>query len=524
MEVKKKVKILHLEDNARDAALLQDLLAEQGFDCAITRVETEKDFHHHLRSEEFDVVISDFTIPSYNGMQALDMSHDLRPDTPFVFFSGTIGEEVAVESLQRGATDYVLKSKVHRLVPAIRRALVVGEERLRRKQAEQEQERLSAQLLRTQRLESIGTLAGGIAHDLNNVLGPILLSVQLIRKKVAEESVTKLLDVVEAAANRGADMVKQVLTFARGVEGQRSVLDIGRLIEEISKIAQTTFPKSIQTVTDVPEDLWRVSADATQMYQVVMNLCVNARDAMAAGGTLRVSAENMILDDQYAQMNAEAKAGPHIVIKVSDTGAGIPRQIIERIFDPFFTTKEVGKGTGLGLSTVQTIVKNHHGFIRVYSESGRGTSFNLFLPAISTPETIERGRVGMKLPGGHNELILIVDDEASIREIMKETLETFGYNILVAGDGTEAVALYAAHKDQIKAVITDMAMPIMDGSATIRALRKITPSLRVIVSSGLPEHENDQEALQANAFLHKPFTAQQLLEVLQRVLISSVSA
>jgi len=383
-----------------------------------------------------------------------------------------------------------------------------------------EKKHMEAQFLRAQRMESIGTLAGGIAHDLNNVLSPILMSIDMLQMKTTDESSRKWLDVLRTNAERGGDMVRQVLSFARGVEGERVAMQPKHMIKEIIKILRETLPKSIEISFQIPNDLWIISADATQMHQVLMNLCVNARDAMADGGSISISAENVFLDENYARMHIEAKSGRFVMISVSDTGPGMSPEIQSRIFEPFFTTKEMTKGTGLGLSTAMTIVKSHGGFINVYSELHKGSAFTVYLPALDKPGAAESASMQLDMPLGNGELILVVDDEESIREITRGTLEAFGYKVLTASDGTEALALYADKKNEIAVVLTDMVMPFMDGPATIRALQRMNRSVRIIAASGLGAGQRAGEgALEGvSVFLNKPYTAEKLLKTLAQVL------
>lgn len=371
-------------------------------------------------------------------------------------------------------------------------------------------------LLRAQRMESIGTLAGGIAHDLNNVLSPILMSVEMLQLEDQDEEASKWLGMIRESAERGAGLIKQVLTFARGMDGERVSVQIKHIIKDLIAVLSETLPKSIEVRFNVSPDLWVISADPTQVHQVLMNTCINARDAMESGGTMTITAENISVDENYARMNPDAAPGPYVMVVIEDSGTGIAQDNMTRIFDPFFTTKEVGKGTGLGLSTALTIVKSHGGFLNVYSEPGKGTRFSIYFPAaVAEAENTAAAKVS-KYPRGKGELILVVDDEENIREITKSTLEKFGYRVLAAMDGNNGVDVYLQHKDEIAAVITDIAMPYLDGPGMIRAIKEIDPAVKVIAMSGLmnPDQTARLDTLDIRNVLSKPFTGEKLLTML----------
>jgi two-component system, cell cycle sensor histidine kinase and response regulator CckA len=383
-----------------------------------------------------------------------------------------------------------------------------------------EKKLFEAQFLRAQRLESIGTLASGIAHDLNNALAPVLMIAELLQHKKLDPQSQKLLVELKNSAKRGANLVKQVLFFAKGIEGQRTTLQVRYLLGEIKQIATRTFPKSIGIYTDISPTLWTVHADATQLHQVLMNLVINARDAMPDGGTLSICAENLFIDEHYARMNFDASVGPYIAITVSDTGMGMSPEILDKIFEPFFTTKDVGKGTGLGLSTAMGIIKTHGGFVKVYSEVEQGSRFKVYLPSQEGSETQQAE--SLKVLAGHGELIFVVDDEASIREITEMTLVTHNYKVLVASDGIEALALYAQHKHEIDIVLMDMMMPEMDGLSAIRVLQKMNSQVKVIAVSGLSSSNKVATAMDSGVktFLPKPYTTEELLKTINGVLNS----
>jgi PAS domain S-box-containing protein len=383
-----------------------------------------------------------------------------------------------------------------------------------------ESKKVEDQLLRAQRMESIGTLAGGIAHDLNNILSPILMAVEMIGLNNPDDDSEKWLALVKENAERGADLVSQVLSFARGVAGERIAVQVKHLIKDLIKVLNNTLPKSINVKFNIDPELWVIPADPTQIHQVLMNLCINARDAMPVGGTLTITAENIELDVNYARMQTGAHAGRYVLIIVKDTGTGMTTEVSNRIFDPFFTTKEIGKGTGLGLATALSIIKSHEGFINVYSEVGKGTKFSVYLPASDSYAAAPEETHSLPYPKGNGEFVLVVDDEENIRQITRATLEKFGYRVFTADDGTEALAVYAEKKAAISLVLTDMAMPYMDGLALIRVLRKLNPTLKIIAASGLPSSEQLAEisVLGVNTFLSKPFTAEKLLTTIAEVL------
>jgi PAS domain S-box-containing protein len=384
-----------------------------------------------------------------------------------------------------------------------------------------EKKKLEAQFLRTQRMESVGTLAGGIAHDLNNVFAPILMVAEVLKHQVTDVDGRKLLHVLEASAQHGADLVRQVLAFARGVEGARILLNPVNILNEIQDMIRDTFPKNLDLSYDPGFAIWTVTGDPTQLRQVFTNLCVNARDAMPNGGALKIAIENVVLDAMYADMNPESKPGNYVMVTVEDTGSGIPADIRDKIFEPFFTTKEIGKGTGLGLSTSVGILRSHGGFTRVYSEMGKGSTFKVYLPANVASNGAEVVAVGEALlPRGNGELVLVVDDEERMRTVVKSTLERFGYRVLLAVNGAEAVALYAQNREQIAIVLTDMSMPVMDGPATIVALKSMNPGVKIIGSSGLPSDGAFARAAGEGFkyFISKPYTAETILGTLAKAL------
>jgi PAS domain S-box-containing protein len=416
------------------------------------------------------------------------------------------GEELVVESrwtLVRDASG------------APDRVLVINTDITERKQ-------LESQFLRSQRMESIGRLVGGIAHDLGNLLMPITLGVKVLRRRLdqSDDKINQVLSMIQKSAERGGDMVEQVLAFARGVEGERVALQLGGIVEEVEGITDETFPESIEVRTEVADPLPRVMGDATQIQQVLVNLCVNARDAMPDGGTLTVDVHPVELSETDAERNIDAEPGTYVCVRVQDTGTGMPDEVMDKIFEPFYSTKEEGEGTGLGLSTAYSIVQSHDGFIEVDSEEGEGTVFRVYLPV---SEKERERRAPSQEPGtaatGNGERVLVVDDEEFILETTREALRDVGYRVLTASGGEEALRTLDEYDGNLDVVVTDLRMPNMDGFDLIRTLRARAPTLPIVAASGVADGRTD-EALEAGAqtFLAKPFTAETLHSTLQEVL------
>ena len=380
-----------------------------------------------------------------------------------------------------------------------------------------ERRTLETQLLRSQRMESLGTLAGGIAHDMNNILGPIMMSVQLLRNRTADERSLQLLDTLEASSQRGADLLRQVLSFARGVEGERAAVDMRRLIHEVQSLISEALPPTIEQRVYADENLWGVEGDATQLHQVLMNLCINARDAMSDGGMIRIRAVNIVLDEVTAGYLPEARSGRFVMIAVTDSGTGMSQDVIDKIFDPFFTTK--ARGTGLGLSTTLGIVKSHGGYIAIDSEPGHGSQFRVYLPAIDLARAPEMPAAGAA-PAGLGETILVIDDEPAMRALTQSVLEDNGYRVLLAADGKLGLEAYARHRGEIAAVITDIMMPSLDGARLMQALYDMDPEARILAVSGGITREQvlERVGVVPHDFLAKPYTATELLRLVRTVL------
>jgi PAS domain S-box-containing protein len=372
---------------------------------------------------------------------------------------------------------------------------------------------IEQQFLRAQRLESVGTMASGLLHDLNNILTPIILAVPFMKEKLKDETSQDILRTLESSVKRGEGVVRQLMSFVRGVHGEHVTLQLKHLLWELLNFVSETFPPMVKVRRHCPKGIWNVEGDATQLYQVLMNLSINARDAMPNGGTLAIDLQNVVLNEQEAGLHFRAVPGPYVVLSVKDAGTGISPEIMNQIFDPFFTTKEPGKGTGLGLSSVLTIVKSHGGFIDVHSELGKGTEFKVFLPA-KEEKVKEHVAKGSTLPMGHGETVLVVDDEKSLQDLVRATLESRKFKVMTAFDGHEAISIYEKNKNKIDVVLLDMLMPNMNGLTTIPALRRINPNIKIIGMSGslLENLPSDMSTLvQKLPFLQKPFDSEDMV-------------
>ncbi len=635
----KQLQILHLEDNANDAELLRAKLDEANIPCVVEVVQTREKYVDALDTMKFDLIVSDFSLPSFDGKSALEIALRKCPETPFIFVSGTIGEDAAVESLVRGATDYVLKGRLGRLIPAVRRALHEAEAEKVRKQAEKalieskekyqnlfesnlaatyvstpegnvlecnpayvrlfgfssveeakatnlnllyddsqkrermidtirsqkqiehldiqmvtkkktplrvianivgkfdeqnvltqmncyllddtKQQLLEQQLIQAQKLESLGTLAGGIAHDFNNILGIIVGHATLIKRSGLDpEKQSQSIEAITTAAQRGAALVRQLLTFARKSDVIMHRIQLNDSIKEVASLLRETFPKIIDVSMKLQEKLPLILADSTQIHQVLLNLCVNARDAMPEGGKLAISTQT-VEGTSIQSKFPKAKICNYVVVEVSDTGSGMDEETRLKIFEPFFTTKEPGKGTGLGLAVAFGIISLHYGFIDVASTPGRGTTFSLYFPV--NVEEIEpfhiKGEMLGETPGG-TETILLVEDEEMLRELAKMALKGKGYTVITATNGEEAIQIYKARKKEIALVLSDMGLPKLDGYSAFKELKEINPAIKFVIASGYIDPVQKSEILKSGVkeFIQKPYVPNDMLSKIRNVL------
>jgi len=507
-------RILYLEDNPTDEELVRARLAAEGMACEIVCVQTGTDFASAIDQGGWALIISDYTLPAYDGMSALALAHTKCPDVPFLFFSGTVGEEVAVEALKRGATDYVVKQRPARLVSAVKRALQEAQDKAERKQLEQ-------QLRQAQKMEAIGQLTGGIAHDFNNMLTVIIgYSELMLRSLGADDPMRDEVNEIREAGERAAALTRQLLAFSRKQVLQPKVLDFNAVLTNMDRMLQRLIGEDIALVAVPAPGIWRVYADPSQIEQVMMNLAVNARDAMPQGGKLTIETANVELDDAYARDHASVRPGSYVMLAVSDTGCGMNRETQARIFEPFFTTKEPGKGTGLGLSTVYGIVKQSGGSIWVYSEPGRGTTFKIYLPrGEAVAEAVEPSREAARTVRG-SETILLVEDDNAVRALVRSTLQAHGYTVQEAPHGKHAIQVCEQHAAPIHLLVTDVVMPEMGGREVAERLKPSRPNMKVLFMSGYTDkaivHHGELDP--GTAFLQKPFTPDALARKVREVL------
>ena len=501
----KELRALIVEDSEADCDLLVRALHRGGYDVKHCRVASESELRSCLQSGSWDIVISDYSIPGFSGTAALSIIREMDSDVPFIFVSGTIGEDVAVNAMKVGAQDYIIKNNLARLVPAVDRELREAENRRERRRIEQRMRQL-------EKFEVIGKLAGGIAHDFNNVIGAIMGWAELGAKETLPSGGgAKYFEKIRSQSERAAGLTRQLLAYARRQILAPSNINLNDVIRENMNLLERAIGAEIDVKLELADDLCPVRADAVQIEQVLMNLCFNARDAMPSGGQLLIETRNVELDESYCSRHAYTRPGEFVLLSVSDTGIGMPAETLEHIFEPFFTTKEKGKGTGLGLPTTMGIIKQHGGSIEVYSELGKGTVFHAFLPAASGAVESLPQRVEPPVRGGQ-ETILIADDHEGVRDMAREILESLGYRVLLANDGAEAVKKFRANRDAISLVLLDVVMPKLGGPDAAVIISREKPGVRLMFSSGYSDKGAMLESLleKGAVLLQKPYGPSEL--------------
>lgn len=506
------LRALLVEDSEDDATMILLEITRGGFDVTHQRVDSGPAMMAALDAEPWDVVISDYSMPGFSGTEALRILRAKTSEIPFVYISGTLNEDAAVEALKSGAQDYLVKGKLARLVPTIEREL-------RDAEARRERKRFEDQAHQSQRFEAIGRLAGGIAHDFNNAIGAILGWAEIGYQELAETNKTReRLARIKQQALRAAGLTHQLLAFARRQVLQRQNLDVNILVKDTVSLLEKIIGEHIQIELALAPKVEPAWADATQIEQVITNVCLNARDAMPHGGRMRIQTEMTQIATETKMPKPYLRPGKYLLLTISDTGTGMNPETLEHIFEPFFTTKKDGKGTGLGLATVYGIVRQHDGIIDVKSEPGAGSEFRIYLPlgygaaqgiAKKLEAPVERGV----------ETILVAEDHDGLREAAKEILESFGYHVVPAATGEKALQLFQAQHDTIDLVVLDVVMPTMTGPQIFEKMTAIKPGLRAIFTTGYAI-EKPPAGIEPNEYsvLLKPYGSKELAQKVRSIL------
>jgi len=523
--VNQPLRLLHLEDNPVDAELVMATLTESGLSCAAQRVDTRSAFLAALKAGAIDLILADYSLPGFDGISALALARQHATEVPFLFVSALIGEELAIDAMHQGATDYVLKQRLGRLVPSVQRALRERDERRERQRAEEALRQSEKQFRQSQKMEAVGRLAGGIAHDFNNLLTVIMgyshvLSAELGPDHPLQEKITE----TQRAGERAAMLIRQLLAFSRKQPLEPKVLALNSVISNLEGMLRRLIGADIRLAITLDPSNSQVRADPAQLEQVVMNLVVNARDAMVKGGILTIETSRVEVTKSPPYHVQPLAPGEYVKLSVSDTGCGMDRQTQSHVFEPFFTTKEEGKGSGLGLSTVFGIVTQFGGGIDVISRLGHGTRFDLYFPSVETEMQPEEAAAEPGRPRRGTETILLAEDDPSVRMLVRDELVKLGYRVIEAKNGVEACLLASQQVGSLHLLLTDMVMPGMGGRELANHLSMIKPDLRILFMSGYTDDLGILAGQEdgTTGFLQKPFTPEVLAQTIRQLLDAAV--
>jgi two-component system cell cycle sensor histidine kinase/response regulator CckA len=506
-----KLRILHVEDSVDDSEIVHRILRGDGIDCEIERRETRAEFIENIRSQDYDLILADCTLPNFSGLHALALAHQYAPETPFIFVSGTIGEEIAIESLRNGATDYVLKNQLSRLPAAVRRSIQEVEQRERNRDMER-------RLQQAQNLKSVGTLAGGIAHDFNNLLTIIKGHASLLKRECETPArVREISAIIDHAAVRGSDLVREMLAFARESGGIFALADFNHMVRESAGMMRAPLGPRISLELALDESLPPILVDTGQVERIIINLIANARDALPHGGRIVVST-GRVTESSAVPCLKGLPLREYAYLQVTDNGTGMTEETRSRIFEPFFTTKARGSGTGLGLPVVYGVMQMHHGAIEVTSAPGQGTTVELYFPLITAEENprVHQPPAAPRATRG-SETLLVVDDEPDVLSFLRLMLEAEGYRVLTAANAEEALALFGKHRDEIQLLFSDLGLPTLSGYDLSEILQRLRPGMKCVLGSGYADAEV-REHLHDAGFIAKPYTPETTLATIRAAL------
>ncbi len=522
--MKTPLRLLHLEDNPVDAELITATLMEGNIPCQSQLVDTRQAFVAALKEGRIDLILADYSIPGFDGMTALILARQHCPDVPFLFVSATIGEELAIDAMHQGATDYVLKQRLGRLVPSVQRALRELDDRAERKRAEEALRQSEKQFRQSQKMEAVGRLAGGIAHDFNNLLTIIMGYSQVLLTELGPQHPLRgKIEETLKAGERAATLIRQLLTFSRKQSLDPKILSLNTAVTSLESLLRRLIGEDIQLVSKLDPTNGRLRADQAQLEQVLVNLVVNARDAMPKGGTLTIETAQVELTRSPVYHLTPLPPGPYVRLAVSDTGCGMDRMTQSHIFEPFFTTKGEGKGSGLGLSTVFGIVTQSGGAIDVTSRVGHGTRFDLYFPSVESAILTTAPTQPLGQPQRGTETILLVEDEPSVRTLVRDELRKLGYRVVEAKNGVEACLLATQQAASLQLLLTDVVMPGMGGRELAQHLSVIKPDLKTLFISGYMDDVGIMAGQEegTSSFLQKPFTPEVLGRAVRNLLDAS---
>lgn len=520
------LRLLLIEDSDSDAQLMIRLLKRAGFNLIWEQIQTGEEMVLALNRDPWDIILSDYNMPQFDAISALQILHASGQDIPFIVVSGAIGEHTAVSIMKSGAHDYLMKDNLPRLIPAIERELREAELRRESIRSAKERKHLEEQLQQAQKMEAVGQLAGGVAHDFNNLLFIITGCTELMREDIPPgDPLHQNLDMIMGAAERATTLVRQLLLFSRRSAMKPVNIDINELISNLMKMIIRVIGEHISLEVHPGFDLKSICADPGQIEQVVMNLCVNGRDAMPDGGTIIIETKNITIDSEFHECHPWAREGDFVLLTIADTGFGIPHEIQDRVFEPFFTTKEVGKGTGMGLAAVYGIVKSHDGMIHLYSEPGNGTIFKIYFPAAEQIKSSSgKSEPVFKQLTGNRETILIAEDEKNVRSMLVKILKNANYHVVAAEDGLEAIDLFDKHVETIKIVLLDVVMPKLGGDKVMEHIRGVRPALPIIFLTGYSKGMLPKSISSDSGYdiLQKPVFRSDLLDKIRTILLKKV--